>query len=189
MALRGADRRTGALRDLHSIVAKSNFKTVPNQGMVKSGEVTIQADSSLLPKIIQFQVSKLGIWEVDVFVFNLIADMVVKIESTPFLTLKLRQKTTGNFGTQLKLIVPGMVTVQLVNNIEKNGMEMTLKAVAPIISASADYRSQLVSGWGKKGKVTFFDEITKIVSNSFGDIIPTILGSNSPPFSQGGGHY
>lgn len=148
LKIKGANRRTESLRDLHTIIAKSNFRTVPGQDWVKRGEVTISAVSSLLPSIINIRVNELGVEELTLASFQAVADLEISIESAPFLVIQLEQKVSGNYATDLKLAVQDVMEIKAVNKLEENGFELTLEAKIPIISANADYRSQLIVSWG-----------------------------------------
>ena len=190
LKVKGASRRTESLRDLHTIMAKSNFRTVPDQSLVKTGDVTISAVSSLLPSIINIRVNELGLRELALFVMQGVADLQISVESAPFINIKLLQKISGNYATELTLSMPDVMQIQAVNKLEGNAFELTLKAKAPIISENADYRSQLISTWNGDGAkynldATYSHNIREI---SFFELVPTkmiVNGQLAKTFSSG----
>ena len=66
--------------------------------------------------------------------------------------LQLKQKLQDNYATLLKFNVPEKMELNLVNKLLSNSFEFNLKAKAPIISRSADYRARVITSWKSEGR-------------------------------------
>ena len=87
--LKGAQRRTETLRDLHSIEAKSNFRNMPNTKMAKSGDITISGVSPILPKNVRIHIDELGLAETALFTFEARAAATITVEAEQVLKVRI----------------------------------------------------------------------------------------------------